>query len=751
MTDTFHQGDASGMDGDAERLHRQAARLGAEWLSGHFIDFWSQLRQQQARIDVATNAYSIHQANLESLHALARMQDAWLARLRNGLEASALAWGTGQMPTVRGRGLSLMSELELSVHLQAQQLAGQLVKSLAPTLENCDRQVSALATTLGLRVDAGNPWGPEGVLRVFAESLPLDEINPGAATIAFEVLRQSLPAVFRQVMPQLSALLAGAGVALPEPVQTRAAASTEGRPGPSDATPAGIGVGSDTLANLRAHPVVKPPAQATPAVPAVDASRLPRYRDIVHGHLERWRMRTRESGTWTSPAGTRIDLQILRSAEVMTMASVLQGEDPGPYATALERGGGASSLQCVIREEITKAATQLGFERERIRFGQDDEDAIDLVAMLFTALAECNDLLPRSTRLFGRLVIPYVKVAMLDDSLFNRRSHPARRLLDCLAEACDGNAGESAPNRELLDRAENVVEQVVARFQEDQAIFELAAKELQDFLQQQKLRAEVSERRIAEALHGRERLQLAREAAQAALADVLGSAPLADATSAFLEQHWQRGLMQAWLRYGAQSTRYRALLTLGRDIANLDGEGAALNSDLLARGVVQRMPALRECLATCGLADTGAEEVIARLCAGLADATAERGLHAAVPVEQDDAIEPAIPRLQLASTRDTTADPVLVARLRKLRVGQGLRIREEEGRESAARIAWISPLTSRFLIVNRRGIRKLVVSPEELAGLVAAGEVTVRAVDAPVDHAMRQIWEQLRAAGTAPH
>ena len=67
------------------------------------------------------------------------------------------------------------------------------------------------------------------------------------------------------------------------------------------------------------------------------------------------------------------------------------------------------------------------------------------------------------------------------------------------------------------------------------------------------------------------------------------------------------------------------------------------------------------------------------------------------------------------------------------------------------RQAWISPLTSRFLIVNRRGIRKLVVSPEELAGLVAAGEVTVRAVDAPVDHAMRQIWEQLRAAGTAPH
>ena len=51
----------------------------------------------------------------------------------------------------------------------------------------------------------------------------------------------------------------------------------------------------------------------------------------------------------------------------------------------------------------------------------------------------------------------------------------------------------------------------------------------------------------------------------------------------------------------------------------------------------------------------------------------------------------------------------------------------------AGRIAWISPLTSRFLLVNRRGIRKLVVSPEELAAMVAAGRAVVRSVDAPFD------------------
>jgi hypothetical protein len=85
----------------------------------------------------------------------------------------------------------------------------------------------------------------------------------------------------------------------------------------------------------------------------------------------------------------------------------------------------------------------------------------------------------------------------------------------------------------------------------------------------------------------------------------------------------------------------------------------------------------------------------------------------------------------------------MAARMRRLRVGQSLRLIEDDGRESAARIAWVSPLTSRFLIVNRRGMRKLVVSPEELAALVGKGRVALRSSEAPFDEAMRDMWQQL--------
>src|SRR5690606_3955319 len=90
-------------------------------------------------------------------------------------------------------------------------------------------------------------------------------------------------------------------------------------------------------------------------------------------------------------------------------------------------------------------------------------------------------------------------------------------------------------------------------------------------------------------------------------------------------------------------------------------------------------------------------------------------------------------------------DPAIAARMRRLRVGQGLRLVDEDGQDSAGRIAWISPLTGRFLIVNRRGLRKTVVSPEELAAMVAQGNAQVRSVDSPFDEAMKQLWQRINA------
>lgn len=737
----------------SDYVHRQASHLVAEWIVSSIGSFWLDLLDHQSALDIQGADYSTRRADLEALRLLATLQDDWRLRYRAALEAGALAWRSRQQPKAKSNALTLMSELELSAELYGQQAIVSLEKRLGDVLQASDRRVAAFAAGLGLRPDAGNPWGVEAVVRAFIETLPLDDFSPTLTSVVFEYLAQRLAPVMRDALPRLTHLLAGAGDALLAVEPTTHGDSGAGWRGDGEAgtEPRGGEWTPDTGLVEPRHPVgaaravagPSPAAQSAASVIPADGgySQPLRYRDVIHDRLSEWRQRARQDGRWTWQDALGGD-HVLVTSEVLTVASLLQGEDPAPFVSVLD-GREEENLHAVIREEMLKAAGQLGFDPHTTRFARDEEDAIDLIAMLFRNIADSNDLMSRGNQMFGKLVLPYVKVAMLDDSLFNRRAHPARRLLDALTETCDGNDGESPIGREMLDRADRVVDRVVSHFQEDQAIFELAAQELRDFLDQQRQRAELAEKRMAEALHGRERLYYARQAAHEALLERIADAPLSHACFAFMDGAWQKALVQIWLRQGVDSAHYRNLLMLGDALPLLDADGAALRSHSLAQGFAAQLDNMRACLAQTGLLGEAAYQAIARLLHGIADGDGDRSIHSPLAPEGDALSDAETGLRNVSDVQDEPVDETLVARLRKLRVGQGLRIREQDGRESAARIAWISPLTSRLLIVNRRGVRKLVVSPEQLAVLVGKGDVTVRAVDAPVDHAMRNLWTRL--------
>ena len=86
------------------------------------------------------------------------------------------------------------------------------------------------------------------------------------------------------------------------------------------------------------------------------------------------------------------------------------------------------------------------------------------------------------------------------------------------------------------------------------------------------------------------------------------------------------------------------------------------------------------------------------------------------------------------------------ARIAALGPGSWMRLIDEDGQEGSVKIAWISPLTSRLLLVNRRGVRKLVASPQQLAALVKAGRLFAEADEMPFDDAMRQVRQKLSQA-----
>jgi hypothetical protein len=63
-----------------------------------------------------------------------------------------------------------------------------------------------------------------------------------------------------------------------------------------------------------------------------------------------------------------------------------------------------------------------------------------------------------------------------------------------------------------------------------------------------------------------------------------------------------------------------------------------------------------------------------------------------------------------------------------------------------AKVSWISPISSRLLLVNKRGIRVLVASVEEMAAMAMLGKLSLREGDNAFDDAMMQMAGRLQNA-----
>ena len=790
---------------EAVRVYDAIKRHALTEMAGVLSGFWGSIEEQVRLAALAGHDYSANQDDRVAITALNQRALELATRYRKAMEREFDRWLDPKPPQQVEKSLSLMSEDELEIHLAGQQTMELLDHQFLHPLEMMDERLQSLANALGVHGKRANPMRPEAAVGAFTGLFERDDLTPGLRTMVFRLHEKRLPHALGTIYERANAALENAGFGgLGASAKQRygggrvvvqgargghagvggGGEATGGAPANGDGAwvpeggvvehiqgPVQAGVFGQPMAVMPASgpgaALAQIAAAATQAglvpasslaalggggVTAADyAGRAPRYRDVVREQLQTWRERQTEASEQAARqaaenAAAESASHVLGTEDLLNVARMLQGDDPAPFVRALS-GKDGYALAGALREEILDGIRQLGFDPEETALSSDEQDAIDLVGILFQSLVGANELMQRARDMYGRLVVPYLKVALTDDSMFNRRSHPARRLLDVLTEACDGNAGDTPQDRETLDRAEQAVDRVVAEYDDDQAIFELAATELRDQLDQQRKRSELAEKRTAEAIHGRERLQHARRAAEGLVASRMADRPLTEAIAHFLDGQWRHYLTQTWLRDGADSARHHAAIALGDAMVQVDTDAAHARGAVVADQLLALQAPLVDCYSSCGMDAGSARDSMARIISALGLPDTVRSVHVPRALDNegdgpDDEQKPAL--LRVVGGHDALDfDPAIAARMRRLRPGQGLRLVDEEGRETAARVAWISPLTSRLLIVNRRGVRKMVVSPEELAMLVGSGQAIVRSVDAPFDEAMKQLWQHL--------
>lgn len=753
---------------DPARLLEELKRICVEQLGAVPSGLYRPI-EEQLHDSLRVGGDAAHRKDLMTVLALRQRGSGYVMRYRELIGRSFDDFCGRASPGKPAAPLGLVRENELDFHLAGQRLAESISRRYQRPLEMLGLRFDSLAACLG-KPRGGNPVGANLLADAFVQTFGDAEISPTLQPLLFRQYEQELAKVLGELYGRLNTQLAANGFHA-DPRREQPAAA----PVPTVPRQPAAGPATDPLERILSQVEPRQPAQpllsptgAFPPTPEPapapapsgaggsanpDVFRVAASARVQHQQLRDMLRLWREGmlGEQTVPSGLAPERRLdgrrpLRVEELVSVASLLQGDGTRNFEAAL---AGKCGLHEAIREELREGARRLGLDPDQTCLDPQQEDAVDMTGLLFESLINSHALLQEARRMFTRLVMSYVKVALTDENLFVRPDHPARKLLDTLAQGCEGNDGASPQERELLQRSRAVVERIVSEFNEDLAIFEVAANELQDLLQQQQRRAEVVERRAAETVHGRERLVDARTRAASALAGHLEGRVLTPTVAHFLERHWQHHLVQVLLRDGEGSERHQRVLDLASELVAVDELAARGGGSDIADRVLALHDGLVECLSSSGLDEQVAGEWMAGLARTLAFPDVPREapqLPKAPPRDQDDS-----PLLRIVGGTDQLDyDPAVAERMRALRPGDWMRLSDDRGVEGSVKVAWISPLTSRLLLVNRRGVRQLVASPEQLAALVRSGHLFAEADELPFDEAMRLVRQKLgRAAARA--
>ncbi|WP_426700399.1 DUF1631 domain-containing protein [Rhodanobacter sp. Col0626] len=446
--------------------------------------------------------------------------------------------------------------------------------------------------------------------------------------------------------------------------------------------------------------------------------------------------------------------------ELLGALSVLQSQiasaGPLPYAQADD----AAELSREVLQLKGQLLTQIGALRgeKPSHVATIDEDTIDLVGMLFEFILEDRNLPAAMQVMLARLQIPYLKAAILDRKLFAHRQHPARRLLDCLAEQAKGWSEESDRDHRLHEKVKSIVDHLLHDFDDDMGIFERLLLDLQQFQDVNKRRSEVAEQRVAESTRGREKLEQARHRAAREILDRIDNRKLPPLVHGVLARAWANHLVLTLLRQGETSPEFKSALRFVDDfIASTRPVADADSRQALRQTLPGIERSLRFGLANVAFQEQDIERLLGQLHIYYRQQLGETLDATEVVAVDEDAAMLAIPdSIQPVIDHDTAMDESSEDDLadvppdspewhqvQALQPGTWLEFSLPDEPLTRAKLSWISPMSGRYLFVNRRGLKVADYAPQELAHLLADSQARVLAANALFDRAMSAIVGKL--------
>ncbi|UTW06705.1 DUF1631 domain-containing protein [Pseudomonas benzenivorans] len=673
--------------------------------------------------------------------------------------------------------LALVQNEDYEESLQVTNMVSRVKSRCAQALFALEQRLALLNNGRKLGED-GNPFGPQMIAQAFREALAPCPFPLRIKVILYGLFDQHVMHSLDSLYTALNQRLIEEGV-LPNLKYSAQRSNSSGeRPAAPPATPQSAAPGDTTPTTGHApqHAHVGPGAATEPGSPGtstqpaqpslnldgpppVDPAQLLSSLGALLGER---RQRDAEApllgGTRSIASFAPRDASRTYSAsDLLDALNRMQRQSAEDLAQRLSQRQQVEGLKVDLQQQLEASSPH----PEQHKLADKEADTVDLVGMLFDFILDDDNLPDSCKTILSHLHTPYLKIALQDRALFTQHHHPARRLLNTMAQAGVLHGGEG-DERGLLAKLQWVVEQVIQDSSGDLRLFERLLEEFNEFTETLKHKVDLRERRAVEAAKGRDKLLGARQQALDVIDRSLHEREPPAIICNFLQQTWADVLVFTLLRHGEQSKEWKRASEVAEQLA---WSGTVLDGAERERLQALRVPLLEDLRK--GLQQLGSyhENGIRRLLHDLvacqhAVQARQPGLAAklnptlpASPLGAMLGEDAALVRRPAKGSGPSPRAQVLAKQLEHIEFGTWFEFKTGT-QKRLLKLSWFSPTTHNYMFVDQSGQRAAIKPLAQLASEMEQGLVRIlpQEAEAPlVDRALSAIYRVLqRFTGRTP-
>ena len=369
-----------------------------------------------------------------------------------------------------------------------------------------------------------------------------------------------------------------------------------------------------------------------------------------------------------------------------------------------------------IRQTLVTERNKLYHDIDRNTIPTADLDTIELVGMLFEHVLNDEELPNIIKALISHLHTPYLKIAIIDSSFLIDGEHTARVLLNLMVEAGKHWVDEDNLRIGLYHPLKEIVDTVLQDFSDDLTVIDQVREKLTQQIEDFRQKAKIVEERTKEAAKGRDRLESARSKANKIVNAKIAERDINPIVKRFLSSAWLDKMILMMLRNPEieKTPEWSEVVSVIDTITWVcDAKEKPTKGKQLTDKISKLKQDIENGLSSLGDYHRPDSQALFKLL---------DSFQTGQPLDTTAIDDKAVSESRFGKVKPVEEEPIIITpkeqkiadKLASVEFGTWFEIADKDKQPRQLKLSWYSPVTKKYMFVDRSGVQAVVISSNEL-------------------------------------